>query len=142
MDQERTTNLILPPRFQTQTEAHAGPSADPLIDDRTLVKIKWLGHPPIWYEGGTDVGDWAWENKRVIPIPGHQRVIGTEHLPGLSQPYAWWGDALRRIQIMKAHDARLVLEACPLEFYDVTYMTSAQALAFEHDAIFVPRPGR
>lgn len=104
-------------------------------------RLKWLGHPPKWYEGTDTVADWEYERTRVIPvIQRSSRVIGPEHLPTLTQEYIWTRQNDSRILDVKPADAKRILDDNPLEFYDVTDMSEKDALAFQHEPIYVPRP--
>lgn len=107
----------------------------------SMRRLKWIGHPPKWFEGTDTVADWDYERSRIIPvIQRSSRTIAPEHLEGLTQEYTWERTNDARIIDVKPADAKRILDDNPLEFYDVTDMSEEEALAFQHEPIYVPRP--
>lgn len=83
-------------------------------------KIKWIGDPPVLRKDGWSVGNWRYENKRLIAMKGTSRTISPKDVPGLSKTYKWEASDLSKIVEMPFGDARLLLATGSHEFVDVT----------------------
>ena len=96
--------------------------------------LKWVGDPPVLRKDGWRVANWKYENRRVIPVPGHSRrilepfdVIGKDqygrpvHKPnGLSRRYVWEPNCPNYTIPVLATDAAIILKIAGSEFLDVT----------------------
>jgi hypothetical protein len=86
--------------------------------------IKWVGDAPMLREDGWRVANWAYETRRVIPVPGKStRRIRPKDIPGLSREYVWGrvgGNDWDLIQAIDPIDADLIMAENAREFKDVT----------------------
>jgi hypothetical protein len=55
-----------------------------------ILRIKWVGEPPILLADGFTVGNWKHENTRTVAVPGTTwRKINHKNFPKLSRSYVW-----------------------------------------------------
>jgi hypothetical protein len=94
-----------------------------------ILRIKWVGEPPILLADGFTVGNWKHENTRTVAVPGTTwRKINHKNFPKLSRSYVWGLDTnglldksgKTLIQPVEERDWALIHEAYPYEFKDVT----------------------